>query len=173
MRTLYSPDQHGYTLIELLLYISIIGGLLTAVTLFFGTAIDTRIKTQSIAEVDQQGALAADTIAQTIRGADSITLPSSGTSAASMSLAVPTVALSPTVINLNGTTLQIKEGGSPVTALTSPNVQVTGLTFVNLTRASTPGIVQVTFTVARTNISGRNEYSYQKTFTTSTALRWP
>lgn len=99
-----SAKPTGFTLIELLLYISIVGTLLTAVSMFFATTADARIKNQSIIEVDQQGALVMDHILQTIRNADAINTPTTGTTASSLSLAVPTAALSPTIFDLSSST---------------------------------------------------------------------
>ena len=164
--------QAGYTLIELLMYVVIISVLLTSITYFFGITIDARAKNQSIAEVNDQGAAVMDTMTQTIRNASSITAPAAGASANSLTLVVPTGSLSPTVFNLNSTTLQIKEGAASAVAMTSSDVQVTSLTFKNLTRSGTPGLVQVSFTLSRTNPSNRNEYDYQKTFTSSAEVAW-
>lgn len=164
--------QRGYTLIELLLYVTIVSGLLLAVSVFFGASVEARIKNQSIAEVDQQGMAAMEYMSQTIRNADSITSPTLGTSGASLTLAVPTGTLSPTVFNLDGTALQLQEGTGAAIALTSSKVQISSLIFRNLSRASTPGMIQISFIASRTNTSGRNEYDYQKTFTTTVALRW-
>src|SRR5688572_31225940 len=107
--------QKGFTLIELLLYIVMVAVLLTSVTAFFGITIEARIKNQSINEVEDQGAAAMEQITQTIRNATSITVPTAGNTAASLTLVVPTAGLSPTVFSLSGTTLQIQEGaGAPV-----------------------------------------------------------
>lgn len=318
----------GYTLLELLLYIGIIGALLTSVTMFFGAVVDARVKNQSISEVDQQGELIMSLITQTIRNADSITSPAAGASDDSLTITVPTGVLSPTIFDLAGATvlgyntdgtttdtsnsnvinatsftagasgtvsmlyarvgpvigaspnnkaqmaiysgatpttqlavsgdvvltpgawnafpiptitvasgttywlayntngtastqndlryhagaagqarffgqtygawpaswvgvtqareysvyahivtgsnaIQIKEGAGSAVPLSNSKVQVSGLTFTNLTRPGTPGVVQVSFTVSRVNAANRNEYDYQKTFTTTAALRWP
>jgi prepilin-type N-terminal cleavage/methylation domain-containing protein len=165
--------QQGYTLIELLLYVSLIGILLGAVTVFLGASLDAQVKNQSISEVEQQGSLTAEYIARTIRNADSITAPAGGTSAASLSLVVPTSSLSPTVFNLAGSpgALQVKEGAASAIPLTNSKVEVSNLSFTNLTRSSTPGVIQVKFTISRVNPSGQNQYDYQKTFTVSASLR--
>ncbi len=165
--------QKGFTLIELLLYVSIVGVLLGGVTVFFGTVLDARVKTQSAIEVEQQGQLVMDEILQTIRNANSITAPAVASTGPSLTLVVPTGSLSPTIFDLSGTTLQIKEGAAAAVALTNDKVEVSNLTFRNLTRGSTPGVVQVSFTVTRVNTIGRNEYDYEKTFTSSAALRLP
>jgi Tfp pilus assembly protein PilE len=95
--------QAGYTLIELLLYVSIVGSLLIAVTYFFSTAAESRIKNQSIAEVNDQGVAIMDNILQNVRNATSITAPATGASGQSLTLVVPTAPLSPTIYSLSGT----------------------------------------------------------------------
>lgn len=164
----HSKQASGYTLIELLLYVVIIGSLLGAVVSFFGTVTEARVKNQTVAEVNDQGTAAMDYITQTIRGATSISAPATGgVAATSLTLVVPTGALSPTVFSLSGTTLQVKEGVDPAVALTSGDMQISNLSFKNLTRPGTSGVVQVSFTIARTNPNNRNEFDYQKTFTGS------
>ena len=167
-----TTKQGGYTLIELLMYVVIISALLTSITFFFGLTIEARVKNQTIAEVNDQGASTMDYITQTIRNADSITTPTAGNNSSSLTLVVPTGSLSPTIFNLSGTTLQVKEGAANAVALTSNDVQVSSLTFRNLTRSGTPGHVQVSFTLSHINPSGRNEYDYQKTFTSSAEVSW-
>lgn len=162
----------GYTLIELLLYVVIIGTLLTTVTLFFGMTIETRVKNQTIAEVNDQGVQVMDYVTQTIRNASSITTPTPGASGDTLTLVVPTSSLSPTIFNLSGTTLQVKEGTAAAIALTSTDVLISNLTFKNLTRTSTPGNVQVSFTLSHINPNNRNEYEYQRTFVSSAEVGW-
>jgi len=161
----------GYTLIELLLYITLAGMLLVSLTMFFGMSVDARVKTQSVTEVNQQGASAMEYIQQTVRNASSISAPAAAASASSLTVVVPTASLSPTIFSLNGTVLQVKEGTAAAIALTNDDVQITNLTFTNLTRSGTDGVVRISFTVSRTNTSGRNEYDYSKTFTTTVAIR--
>lgn len=161
----------GYTLIELLLYISLAGLLLVTLTVFFGMSVDARIKTQTVTEVNQQGSAAMEYIQQTVRNATSITSPAAGASAASITVVVPTASLSPTIFNLSGTVLQVKEGSAAAISLTNDNIAITNLTFTNLTRSGTPGAVRISFTVSRVNAGGRNEYDFSKTFTTTVAIR--
>lgn len=162
----------GYTLIELLLYISMVSILLFSITSFFSVTIESRIKNQSIAEVNDQGAAVVDYISRTVRNATSISSPAAGGTGTSLTLVVPTGANSPTVFNLNGTTLQVKEGTAAAVSLTSSDVQVTNLTFKNLTLSGTSGNVQVSITLSRTNPAGKNIYDYQRTFTTSAEVAW-
>jgi len=170
----YHPQdrQAGFTLIELLLYITIVSVLLLGVTSFFGTVMDARVKNKTIAEVNQQGTAAMDYVLQTVRTATSITTPAAAGSGASLTLVVPTAALSPTIINLTGTTLQVKEGAATAVPLTSSDVQITSLTFKNLTRSGTNGLVQVSMTLDYNSTAVDDEYDYQQTFTGSAEVRW-
>lgn len=161
----------GFTLIELLLYVAIVGSLLIAVSLFMALCLDARVKNQTISEVDQQGNLVMEQITQTIRNASGITSPAAGSSASSLTVTVPTPSFSPTVFSLASGVLQIKEGTGATVSLTNSKVQVTGLTFTNLSASGTNGIVRVSFTLSRVNPNNRNEYDYQKTFITSASLR--
>jgi Tfp pilus assembly protein PilW len=329
MKYVQPLHQRGYTLIELLLYVAIVGALLTSVTYFFGTVTDARVKNQTILEVNEQGAAVMDYITQTIRNATSVTAPAIGVSGASLTLVVPTGALSPTVFSMpgsttlgyngastatdssdsgsiNGTkfvasasgtistlnayvaspisaspndkgqmaiysgtaspgallassastaltgdawntfsispvsvtsgqtywlvynangvsttnnnlkshpgtanqsmykaqtfntwpaswtgtnqssefllygtivaggspTVQVQEGAGAPVSLTDNDVVISGLSFKNLSRASTPGIVQASFTLSRLNPNNKNEYDYQKTFTATAEVTW-
>jgi hypothetical protein len=145
--------------------------LLVSLATFFGISVEARTKAQTITDVDQQGAAAMDYMQQILRDASAITSPASGASANSLTVTVPTASLSPTIFNLNSTTLQVKEGTANAISLTNSRVRITSLTFTNLSRSGTDGAVRISFTLERINNSGRNEYDYSKTFTTTVALR--
>lgn len=168
MRHVYTT---GFTLIELLLYIVIISVLLGALSAFFGLTLDARVKNETINEVDQQGNFVLDTIAQTVRNATSISAPAPGASSNTLSVIVPSGGLSPTVFSPNGSAVSMAEGTNPANNITSSLMTVNNLTFKNISRPGTSGIVQISFTILRVNPSGRNEYDYSKTFTTSVAIR--
>lgn len=166
-------DSKGFTLLELLVYVTITGGLLVAVSMFFNTVIESRIKAQSIMEVEQQGALVMDYIGGVVRGADSITSPAAGgTGVNTITLAMPASSTVATVvIEKNGTVVQVREDAGAAIPLTNSKVEVDSLTMRNLTRSGTPGIVQISLVLSRVNTTGRNEYDYTQTFTTSVTLK--
>lgn len=167
----FKRNTDGYTLIELLLYMAIIAILLTAVAVFFGMSVDSRVKNQSISEVNSQGAFVLDYMTQTVRNASAITSPAVSTPGTTLTVTVPTAALSPTIFSVVSGVLQVKEGTGTAVALTNSKVQVTSLTVTNLTKTGTSGIVQISFVITRINTASRNEYDYQRTFTTSVGLR--
>jgi type II secretory pathway pseudopilin PulG len=165
--------RSGFTLIELILYVGIIGVLLLVISTFLSLLLQSRIKNQVIGEVEQQGLHAMRLITQTVRNADTINAPATGASGASLSLNTYTAAVNPTVFDLSGGVLRIKEGADAVVPLTNARVTASSLSVQNLTRTSTPGVLRIQFTLTAVNASGRNEYSYQKTFIGSASLRQP
>lgn len=165
--------RNGFTLIELLLYVAIAATLLVVSTLFLATLLDSRVKNQTIAEVDQQGLQVMQIISQTIYNAEGITSPAAGVSASSLTLDIVGTSNDPTILDLNSGVLRIKEGAGSTINLTNSRVEVSNLSFTNLSRAGTPGIVKVNFTINYINNSGRNEYEYSRDFQSSVSLRHP
>lgn len=168
---MHAKHQSGFTLIELLLYVTIVGSLLIVVSLFFAMTVDARLKHQSITEVDQQGTLIMEEITRTIRLADTVAAPSFGATTQSLELTMPTPTVNPTRFELNSGTLQIREGTANPIPLSNDKVVISNLNFRNLSREGTPGLLQISFTLARVNPSDRTTFSYEKTFTTSIAVR--
>jgi Tfp pilus assembly protein PilW len=161
----------GITLIETVIYISLASVLLLALSALFVMSTTARVKNQSINEVNQQGSYVMEQMVQAVRGASAVTTPAAATTGSSLSLTLPAASASPTVFSLSGTALQVKEGTATAVPLTNGLVQASNLSVVNLTRSGTNGIVRISFTLARTKNSTRNEYDYSKTFTTSVSVR--
>lgn len=166
-------SQRGFTLIELLLYVAISSVMLLVISGFLATLLQSRVKNQTIAEVEQQGLMVMQQITQTSRNAQAITTPVPAASAASLTLDVITLSSDPTIFDLSAGALRIKEGAGAAVPLTNSRVVASGLNFQNLSRASTPGTIRVQFTLTHVNSSGRNEYDYSKTFTASGTVYWP
>jgi Tfp pilus assembly protein PilW len=76
------------------------------------------------------------------------------------------------IINATSAQARIKEGAGSAAPLTNDNVRVYGLSFKNLTRSGSTGAVQIRFTVARHNPQNKNEYDYQRTFTSTAEMQW-
>ena len=163
--------QKGFTLIELLLHLAISSLLLLASLMFIWTLLEARVKNQTIAEVETQGQQILTQITQIVRNAEAITTPSVGASGASLTLDVVESGSDPTTFSLSSGTVTITEGtGSPVN-LNNNLVEVTSLNFSNLSRADTPGTVQISFTVSYSSDSNQNQYDYSKTFYGTASLR--
>ncbi len=136
----------GFTLIELLLYIGIVGAMILSVSAILPLLMQSRVKNQTISEVEQQGVGVMELITQTGRNATDINFTTA-------------FDLSAGIIRQNSV------------ALTNSRVVASGLTFTNLSRPGTPGTVRIQFTITHINPSGRNEYDYNKTFYGNATLR--
>lgn len=121
----------GFTLVEFVIYFALITIVISAVTAFTVDVVKTRAKTAAIAEVEQNMRFAMLRIMSTVRQATKLEAGSSLFGADSSVLALDTAAASstPTVFDLSGEAVRIKEGTAPATALTSPDVRVTRLRF--------------------------------------------
>jgi Tfp pilus assembly protein PilW len=165
--------RNGFTMVELLLYVGIASVMLVVISVFLTMLVSSRIKNQTIAEVEQQGLQAMQIITQSLRNADDINEPAFGNDAASLSFKTVTTENDPTIFTLVDGAIQIKEGAGAEVPLTNSRVIVSDLSFSNLSRADTPGTVRIRFTVTHLNFSGRNEYDFSKTFIGSASLRQP
>jgi Tfp pilus assembly protein FimT len=164
--------QKGFTLVEMVLYVSLCSIMLLALSTFLSSLLSSRVRSQSITEVDQQGFQVMHILTQTIRNGRSITSPSLGTSSTTMSVITVNALLNPTVFSNASGTLQIKEGSKAYISLTNKRVMVSGLRFENVSSASsTEKIIRISFTIDYLNTGGRSEYSYTKTFNGSATLR--
>lgn len=164
-------DKKGFTLVEILLYVAITGGIIFSITVFFLTALDARVRNQAMAELEGEGMQVMQSITQTIRNSSSINSPTQGTSAAAVSLFVPDGAKDPTVFDVSGNAIRIKEGTGQNINLTSSKIIVSGLNFANLGRDGTDGTIRIQFTLTHINPANREMYDYSKTFYGSASIR--
>lgn len=158
---------------EMILYLSILSIIVLTLSSFLFLTYTSRVKATVIAEVEQQGNQTMSLLTKNIRNASQITTPAAGNSAASLTLVEYDGLVTPTVINQSGNTMQIKEGASSAVNITSNRVVVSGLTFQNLSRSQTPGVIKISYTLTHVNPENRGEYNYSKTFTSTASLRWP
>ena len=166
-------EQSGFTLIEILLYVGIAGAILLTVSIFWSILLQSRIKNQTIGEVEQQGAFVIQAITQTVRNSQAINSPATGASSSSLSLDVVDATKDPTAFTLSFGVIRVTEGVGSQVDLTNSRVTASGLNFQNLSQAATPGTVRVTFTLTHINPGDKNEYDYSKTFYGDASLRHP
>jgi prepilin-type N-terminal cleavage/methylation domain-containing protein len=167
--------KKGFTLIEMLLYITILAMMVGVTAGFVMMMFSTRVKSVVVSEVENQGDQTMDMILSSIRLGTAINSPTIGTSGSSASFNVVNGASSPTLFDLTSGAIRIKEGAGAYTNITSSRVNVTSLNFQNLSQTGSPtppGVVRVTFTLQHINSGGKNEYDYTETFIGTASLRW-
>lgn len=161
----------GFTIIELLLYLASLSIIVLGVSALLFELLNSKVKNQTIAKVEQQGLQTMQIITQTIRNSDNINLPLAGLSSSSLSLQTITALKNPTLFDLSGSYLRITEGTGSAITLNSSGVVASGLNFQNLSKTNTPGIIRIQFTLTHLNPENKNEYDYTKTFISSASLR--
>lgn len=167
-----SPRQaKGFTLIELILYTAMVSVVILSTSAFLQLIFASRAKSQTIAEVEQQGLQAMQLITQTVRNSTLINSPTEGNNSSSLSLTVLDSTKNPTVFDLSSGQVRITEGASSAVNLTSSQVLASSLTFQNLSYTGTPNTIRIQFTLTYINPEGRNEYNFSKTIYGSANIR--
>lgn len=163
----------GFSLIELLLYIAIVSIMMVVITSFFGTIVESSLRSQTINEVQQNSTQILNFITQNIRNASNINSPSTGNNATSM---IITVSGSPIGFDLNSG--NIRYTANPLDSLptyvnlNSNRVTVTSLTFTNMTGGNSEGNIRIQMTLSRVNPDSRTVLNYTETFYADAALRY-
>jgi len=149
----------GFTLIEFLLYLGIFVIVLVLTSGFLWNIIFGNIKASAYQEVQQSGSFALMKMTQEVKRALAINGPLPGATSTSLSLAMASSTLDPTIFDVAGGKLRISSGSPPdYQYLTSQQVVVTSLQFTNLSYENKPGTVRIEMTLEYLNPNNRSEY---------------
>jgi prepilin-type N-terminal cleavage/methylation domain-containing protein len=168
--------KKGFTLIEIMVYVAIIGLVVITFVNFSLSVADAGSKAYVEQEVQANARLALDIFRQRVMAANGINIGTSifGSDPGTLSLSMANGTINPTIFSLssdNGS-LQIAEGvGSPI-ALTSNRVKVTNLVFTNLTSPNNKREnIKIDLTLEYENTDSDIQYSYAQSFSTAVSLR--
>lgn len=165
----------GFTLIETLIYIAVIGLVVSSFVVFSVSVSQSGNKTFVTQEVHANARHALDIMSGRIRASTGVNTEAStfGSDPGVLSLSMAASGSNPTVLSLSGDdgVLQITEGVGSAVALTSDEVKVTNLVFTNLTPTGARESIRIQMTVAYNNAGSDVEYSYSKSFQTAVSLR--
>ncbi|MBP6926126.1 MAG: hypothetical protein KBB70_00325 [Candidatus Pacebacteria bacterium] len=162
-------QQHGMTLLEILLYVSISGLVIFAASSVLTTIYEVKNKGRVMQAVEEEGTLIAYTIDRHIQNASQVFQPE---------MYKESDVLSVTVVNNNkesnvvislvdGILYNQTDNGAKI-ALTTNNIVISNLKFKYF-GASEKGFLNYSFTVSSADTSGR--YDYSKTFSSGASLR--
>ncbi len=162
---------NGYTLIEVILYVTMVAGVLIVATSFGWNVINARTRAMVTQEVEQNGRFIIDKIAKVTMQAHNVTVPALGNSGSSLELEMRDPASDPVTVQIDSGTLSLSQGGGILSALQSDRVEVTDLAFSNL---STPDgkskNIKIDFTLRYRNPDNRTEWEYKNSFQTAIEL---
>ena len=147
--------KSGFTFIEVILYVSIISIVLTALVPAAWNIIGGSVKSSSQQEVFSQARYVSERIKYEIRNASGITTV--GATSISLTNFSPDTT---TVIDLSGGKIRINKNGAGAVNLNSNDTNVTSLTFTNYTSGDNKTKhIQFVFTIDDNFASSRQEYN--------------
>jgi Tfp pilus assembly protein PilW len=151
----------GFTLIEILIYVSIFSFVLVLICGFFWDTIFSSVRGNIIQEIQDTASFAIFKISKEIKRAKSINFPSQGNSGNYLSLEMSDSELNPTVFELEGRKLKITQGSNPSYYLTPDSVTISNLSFSNLSFSNTPGTIKVEIEISSPNPLYKNSFFFQ------------
>ena len=162
-------NEEGFTLIEMIIYIAILGLVITSFTSFVYSVTRTRSKAVAIEEVSSNGRVALNIIKQSMRSSDDVVTPTEGNVDTSLTLDMPGT-VDNSLYSVSGGILYETIGANPSVAVTTNDVIVSNLQFTNVTKPGKKENIQVSFTVTYANPLAVG-FSYTKNFQTSISQR--
>jgi type II secretory pathway pseudopilin PulG len=150
----------GFTLIETLIYMGIIGAILGTFMSFGGSLSSLRNKTYVMAEVQSSSRFAMDVIKDKIRQAKSVDIPAKGQQAEILSLLMPdssTVTFGTSTLTGR---LEMTAGADEPIAIVSEQIIFPALTFTNLGTDNTKDSIMIDMTAKYKNENGSVDFNY-------------
>lgn len=168
-------NQAGFSLIELLIYVTIFATMIGAVVGLAVLTSSQKVSSQVAADINYQGEAVMALMTQTVHQANSITAPTAGSSGGSLSLVMANPSVNPTAfsaVNDGSTNRLVINEGSPAIQnnLTNSHATISNLTFTNMSLSGTKGSVLISFTLTYKSSSARQEFNFSKKFTAAATI---
>lgn len=162
----------GFTFVELIIYVTIIGVVLVLMAGFLWNIIFGNIKETAYQEVQQNTRFALTKITQETKKATGINNPPAPPLPnTSDTLSLSMADGSSTIFDVFNEKLRITQGSPPTSFyLTSNQVIVSSLQFTNLSYSDTPGTIRVEITINHVNPDARAEYEASVNLKSSISL---
>jgi type II secretory pathway pseudopilin PulG len=164
---MYTNDTNlkkGFTLIETLIYIALIGGVLTTFISYMLAFINIKGKETVVNDVSYGAKMVMNIISTKIKSADSVISPGNGQASSTLILSISGQSIR---FYESANSFYIKDGQEPPIMLVGNNFDFNDLSFLN-TRDSDPDSIKINFSAAGL---GGNGFSYSRDFETAVSLR--
>lgn len=163
----------GFTLIELIIYITVIGIIAAGIVTYSIDLTTTSQKARVKIEVQQSARFAMERMLQELRASNGVNVGSStfGSSPGVLSINVETPADSPTVFDVNSGLLRITQGAGSAEPLIADHLEVTNLVFENRSNSSRTQNIKIALTVAHPNPTNSDIYNASFTVNGSVVIR--
>jgi len=157
MAKLKNKNSAGFTLVELIIYIAIVGTVLVLITSFLWDIVLGNIKETAYREVQQNARFTMAKIIQETKKAAGVNTPSTGVTSDFLSLNMASSDLNPTVFDIDGGRLRIRRGAD-ISYLTPENIKIVNLQFTNLSYVGESPTIRIEMTTEYNNSGNRQEY---------------
>lgn len=148
-----SHDTRGFSLIELIVYITIVSILAFVFVSFTIDLVGNSQRSRVKQDVQQNARHALDRMLQEIRSASAVNVGSStfNSDPGVLSLATSAPATDPTVFDVSGGVLRITQGGGSPQALTDANLQVSSFIVEDMSVNNRTSHIKITLTIQHPN----------------------
>lgn len=166
-RTYKSPK--GFTLLEMILYVSITALVLSGTATLLLVTISADARTRTVQDVDISGFRIIETVNRLVKNSASIEEPTTGTESGSLILHPTEAGLDPIIIRATDGVLMIQEGGGSPIPLTPSGVGVVSIVFRNMGGATSS--IKTEIVLRRETQSSRTNLQYTGTYYGTATLR--
>lgn len=164
-------SNQGFTLIELLLYSSLTS---IVIVVMSAVAINTAFgdtKNQAIEIVNHNAHLSLQNVIRTVKNAESIIVPVVGATSSNLVLTADGSG-DQIAFSVSSGTLSVREGTQPAVTISSVAVEVTDITFSNVSYSENTGVVSVVMTVqTAAQLHQNNSRTYEETYSATASIR--
>ncbi len=160
----------GFTLVETIIYIAIIGAVTTSFVSFGISITNSRNKNFATQEVQANSRVVLGFITKQIRRADGIIGPTTGDSSSTLRLDMP--GDDPNLFfYIEDGVLKMMQGSGTTTAITSSQVRVDNIEFHNYSVPGKRGNMGIFFTINYAQAEQDKEVDYAQTLRTAVSIR--
>lgn len=165
-------QQKGITMIETIVYLTLVSGILLAATSFAWNIINNRTKAFTTQEVEQNGRFIMQKMSQLFKEANQINIPAIGVTGNIIELELDDGGTEVLTISQVGSNIVYQYNLDPSIELNSELVEINNLEFTNFSTISgSSRNIGVSFEISHINPLNRPEWSYTQNYTTTIELR--
>lgn len=164
--------KKGFTLVEVMLYVTIVSVLLIVVVQYWSSLIGSAVRIRLEQDAQDSSRFAVETLGSYVRRATGISAPGPGATSTVLQLQMPDAGENPTIFDVDNGILRVAPGDSGPYEIIPEKVEVTSIEFSNLTAStSTPGVLQVRFVMTALQPTAGQFVNISKTVQTSFSIR--
>ncbi len=165
-----TPTQHGFTLIEVLVYIAIMTMIMSGIVGYSLSLSDARAKNYVVQNVQSNGRVLLSTLSEKVRMSSIVSTPTAGASSNQLVLAMPGGAPS-VVFSLSAGRVVMYVAGNADIYLTDSRTTVANLSFTNTAFAGERDSIDIQADVSYAASAGSGAYEYSEHLRTAVTRR--